>query len=116
MPIIADISICSDAANACNTNHPLLNVGEPTLLGTVYILGEINLPAQTVVDGQLRGCAPTIFTVVEHAMLALSRVGARAHVTIHASCVSQQEARKRHAAGTCIRSDAIGEVVDPGTV
>src|SRR5581483_448240 len=116
MPIITDVAIRSDAANACNTNHALLNVGESTFLGTDNRFGEINLPTKPIVDGQLRGCSPNILTVIEHAMLAVGRVCARAHVAVYASGIPKQETSKCQPARTSIRGDAVSEVVNSRAV
>ena len=76
-PIVIDAAaqaVRTDACNADSAGSKVYDVRESSVSFAVHGLGEVNLPAQTVIDGQLRSCAPGILSVKEEALLPLSCV------------------------------------------
>src|SRR6202007_2750488 len=97
------VAIQSNSPLTRDAVQPLNQVGEAAFVLAVNILGEVNLPAQTVVEGKLRRYAPRVLAVVEHAVLALCRIQSSAHVTADLSHLAQHKGGPVQAANTSVR-------------
>ena len=80
----------------------MLDVGKSALPLTVHVLGEVDFPAQPIVQGQLRGNAPGVLPIEESALLTFRRVQAAADVTIHERHIAQQKGRQIQATGSAV--------------
>ena len=76
----ATSQLLPDPAFAGHPIDALHEIGKTSLIFSIYIFGEVNLPAQTVVESKFGCDLPGVLAVVEHAMLPLGRIQTRAHV------------------------------------
>ena len=95
---------------------PCTMIGKAAFVFTVDVLGEINFPAQAVVQSQFRSYAPGVLAVIEHSMLPLGSIGTGADVAAQLGNVAQQERREIKAAVATVRGRWLIEGVDAGSV
>src|SRR5258708_19331900 len=70
------------------------NFGPTPVVVAVNGFGEIDLPAQTVVKGELGGETPSVLAVEEPALLPFGSVQAAADETVEAGHIAKKEAGK----------------------
>ena len=75
-----DVAIQADAVFAGDQDLARGQVLEASVVLAVHVLREVNLPAQAVIQGQLRGDAPGVLNVGEEPLLAFGGIGRVTHV------------------------------------
>src|SRR5438270_10281791 len=80
---VVDIAAEAIRSKSCNANDSFLGIGKAAVALRVHGLREINLPPQSVVDGQLLCCAPSVLSVEEPTFLTLRGSQTAAHKTVH---------------------------------
>src|SRR5205823_861374 len=75
-------------------------------------LGEVVLPAQAVVDGQLLRSPPSILAIEEPTLLTLGSVegSRRIDVAVHEAHISEEQACEIQTARTCVGRELLAEV------
>ena len=83
---VVDVSIQTDITKACYADgaHSIQidNVGEATITLRIDSFGEVDLPAQAVVERELRRNAPSILPIEEPALLAFGGIVGRREVRV----------------------------------
>ena len=88
---VVDIAVGSEGAFAGDPDRTIGQIGKTALIFPVNRLGEVDLPPQAVVEGQLRSDPPCILTIEEETFLPLRCINAGTHVTVKAGYIAQQE-------------------------
>ena len=73
-PVVIDVPAQVIRTEATHANDAFLDIGKSTFALPVHRLGEVDLPTQAVVEGQLRSNSPGVLAVEERALLPLCRV------------------------------------------
>src|SRR5207244_11951049 len=88
---VFDIALGSEGALAGEPDRTIGQIGKTALIFAISRLGEVDLPPQAVVEGQLRSDPPCILTIEEETFLPLRCINAGTHVTVKAGYIAQQE-------------------------
>src|ERR1700722_2919807 len=116
--VVASVSVHADATVTCHSNHAFRKHREAAVSLTVYILRRVELPTQTVVDGQLLSRAPGVLRVQEIPVLSLNRIlfCGRANISVEGGCFPEQERSDVQTTGAVVRGTLMVKVENAGAV
>src|SRR5664279_4120877 len=109
VPVVADVAVQAPRSITGHAAHALNNIVEATVAFAVNRFGEVNLPAQSIIQRQLGTYTPSVLPVVEHAPLPVGGVRHAANKTRERGYIAEQERRQVHSAYVAVPSTGLGE-------
>ena len=100
---VVSVTVFAITTDARNSNDSFIEIRESTLLLAINGFWKIDFPAQPVIEGQLRGHAPSVLAIEEPPLLPLGGVEARAHKAIKVGHIAEQERGQVKAAVSRVR-------------
>ena len=92
------------------------DVGESAVIFAVHVLGEVNLPTQSVINCEFWSDAPRVLRVIEHSMLTFRRVDAGADVAAKVRHIPKHERSEIQSATAATRSSRTAERINTSTI
>src|SRR4030095_9722201 len=86
---VVRVAVAAGVANHSHADDVFLNSHESAFLITVYSLGEIDLPAQPVIESEFGSNAPSVLAIEEPALLTFGRVETGADEAVEAGNISE---------------------------
>ena len=112
VPGVIDVSIQPNSSFAGNPVQALSQIGESTVVFAIHVLREINFPAQTIIQSQLRGNTPGVLSVIKHAMLTFRRVKTSADVAAHLGHVAEKKSSQVQPAQSAGRTAGCSPIIE----
>ena len=116
VPVVADVAVETVRSVAGDSADALNNIVEAAVAFSINEFGEVNLPAQSIAQRQLRGYTPGVLPVVEHAPLLVDSIRGAADEPRERGYITEQEGRQVHSAYVAVPSARLRECQLAGTV
>src|SRR5664279_1523293 len=109
VPVVADVAVQAVGSVAGYPADAFNDIVEAAVAFAVNRFGEVNLPAQSIVQRQLGSYAPSVLPVVEHAPLPVGGVRHATNEARERGYIAEQERRQVHAAYVAVPSTVLTE-------